>query len=209
LNWELVAYYVLGILILSSAYRVITTPRIVHAALYLALTLTGVAGIFLLLGADFLAATQVLIYVGAVTTLVVFAIMLSAPPEVRGAGGRGEPGAGKRWVGALAALAALGFAAVMLRVYRVAGWQVQAAAPMGRTTAPLGRQIFTTYVIPFEVASVVLLAALVGAIYLSTRAPAADSGSQPATGAAGRGEREVGGVQGAEEKGGASRGGTP
>ena len=97
-------------------------------------------------------------------------------------------------VGALAALAAVGFTAVMAAVYRAAGWPAQ-AAPLGRTTALLGRQIFTAYAIPFEVASVVLLAALVGAIYLSTRfTPSAP-------------RQHEGGAR--EEKGGASCGGTP
>lgn len=203
----MVAFACLGVLVLASGFRVITAARIVHAALYLALCFTGVAGIFLLLGADFLAATQVLIYVGAVTTLVIFAIMLSSPPEVRGqengAGGTGAPAgargtaggrAGDReagWVGVLAALAALGFVAVMGAVYRAAGLPAQ-AGPLGRTTAPLGRQLFSTYAVPFEIASVVLLAALVGAIYLSVRVPP--------RGAAGAGS------PGARQEGGADRG---
>lgn len=196
----MIAFAFLGILVLASGFRVITTPRIVHAALYLALCFTGVAGIFLLLGADFLAATQVLIYVGAVTTLIIFAIMLSSPPEVRGEGGGagrdsaeetargGRSGSGRAepergWVGVLAALAALGFVAAMGAVYRGAGLAAQ-AAPLGSTTAPLGRQIFTTYAIPFEVASVVLLAALVGAIYLSVRVPGKPRGAGPVGGPA-------------------------
>ena len=213
----MVAFAFLGVLILASAFRVITTPRIVHAALYLALCFTGVAGVFLLLGADFLAATQVLIYVGAVTTLTIFAIMLSSAAEVRGeAGGtktspaeetgrggrsgsdRAEPERG--WVGALAALAAVGFVAVMGAVYRGAGLAAQ-AAQLGHTTARLGGQIFTTYAVPFEVASVVLLAALVGAIYLSVRVP----GGARGVGRPGGSTGTVGGARPGGE-GGASRG---
>ncbi|MDI7250711.1 MAG: NADH-quinone oxidoreductase subunit J [Bacillota bacterium] len=252
MNWEMVAFASLGVLILASGFRVITTPRIVHAALYLALCFTGVAGVFLLLGADFLAAAQVLIYVGAVTTLIIFAIMLSSPPEVRGepadssdpgggktAGGsvpgggetpggpvpgggetgRGSgpapgdeaPGGGPRagwaqsergWVGVLAALAALGFVAAMGAVYRAAGLPAQGAT-LGRTTAPLGRQIFTAYAIPFEVASVVLLAALVGAIYLSVRVPPRPSGG---TSVSGPSHTRAGGETPGEGEGGVSRG---
>lgn len=230
MNWEMVAFAFLGVLILASGFRVITTPRIVHAALYLALCFTGVAGIFLLLGADFLAGTQVLIYVGAVTTLIIFAIMLSSPPEVRGEPARGSgPGGGepargagpargdevlgggprpegvqaeRGWVGVLAALAALGFVAAMGVVYRGAGLPAQAAS-LGRTTAPLGRQIFTTYAIPFEVASVVLLAALVGAIYLSVRVPPRPSGTTPVSGPSHAG---AGGEMPGEREGGANRG---
>ncbi|MEW5933212.1 MAG: NADH-quinone oxidoreductase subunit J [Bacillota bacterium] len=219
MNWEMVAFAFLGVLILASGFRVITTPRIVHAALYLALCFTGVAGIFLLLGADFLAATQVLIYVGAVTTLIIFAIMLSSPPEVRGEPARGAGpargdevlGGGPRpqraqaesgWVGVLAALAALGFVAAMGVVYRGAGLPAQAAS-LGRTTAPLGRQIFTTYAVPFEVASVVLLAALVGAIYLSVRVPPRPSGTTPVSGPSHAG---AGGEMPGEREGGANRG---
>jgi NADH:ubiquinone oxidoreductase subunit 6 (subunit J) len=176
----MVAFVFLAVLILASAVRVITVPRVVHAALYLALCFVGVAGVFLLLGADFLAATQVLIYVGGVTTLIIFAIMLSAPTEVRG--GTAEAGqasaasrAGEIWVAVLAALGAAGFAAVMGMLYQRAGFSAQ-AAPLGHTTARLGAEIFTAYALPFEVASLILLAALVGAIYLSVRIPPGTGG---------------------------------
>lgn len=229
MNWDMIAFTFLGVLILASALGVITASRIVHAALYLALCFTGVAGIFLLLGADFLAATQVLIYVGAVTTLIIFAIMLSSPPEVRGeAGGTGgksaaetAPGGGpgggggepeRGWVGVLAALAALGFVAAMGAVYRRAGLAAQ-AAPLGHTTARLGGQIFTAYAIPFEVASVVLLAALVGAIYLSVRVPGGAGGiRRPGEAGGAGGIRRPGGPTGAlagerrQGEGGANRG---
>lgn len=185
----MIAFVFLAALILVSAVRVITVPRVVHAALYLALCFVGVAGVFLLLGADFLAATQVLIYVGGVTTLIIFAIMLSAPPEVRGkAGDTGQGDGGSKaqqiWVAVLAALGAAGFAAVMGMLYQRAGFSAQ-AAPLGRTTARLGAEIFTAYALPFEVASLILLAALVGAIYLSVRIPPGAGGKMSKQGEGG------------------------
>lgn len=191
-NWHLLAFGLLALTILGSGYRVITAPRIAHAVLYLALCLVGVAGIFLLLGADFLAGAQVLIYVGAVTTLIVFALMLSGPQEVRG-----TPRLA-RGPAVLAGLAGLGFSAVMLAVYRRMAWPVPGPPLLGRTTVPLGRQLFTVYALPFEVVSLVLLAALVGAIYLSTR----EGGSTRESGST----REGGSRPGEAAKGGGAVG---
>ncbi|HHY95311.1 MAG TPA: NADH-quinone oxidoreductase subunit J [Firmicutes bacterium] len=169
-DWHLVAFVLLAVTTLGAAYRVVTAPRIAHGALFLALSFVGVAGIFLLLGADFLAGTQVLVYVGAVVTLIVFAIMLSEPDDVRG---RGSPapkaGGANLWLGILAGVAGLGFAAVMAAVYRSLPVPAQIPPSPGPTTVPLGRELFTTYAVPFEIASIVLLAALVGATYLATR----------------------------------------
>ncbi len=180
MNLNLVVFVLLAVTVLGSALGVIIAPRIAHSALLLALSFVGVAGIFLQLGADFLAATQVLVYVGAVTTLIVFAIMLSDRGELRG----GVSAGGRWWQGVLAAAAALAFAGTMALLYRrvpLAGPSPGARGPvgLGPTTAPLGRELFTTYAVPFEIASVVLLAALVGAIYLSTRKGGKDGFDTP------------------------------
>src|SRR5690625_6156591 len=79
-----ITFLVLAALTTVSAFRVVTTPRLMHAALWLGLAFVMLAGVFLTLGAEFLAAAQVLIYVGAVTTIILFGVMLSEAAELRG-----------------------------------------------------------------------------------------------------------------------------
>lgn len=164
-----VLFLAVALITLVAAWRVVVSPKIMHAALWLGLTFFGVATVFLLLGADFVAAAQVLVYVGAITVLLIFGIMLSDSGEVRAG-----PAPGKRLAalrkGTPAALAASGFAALMLVLYHRAGWRVvppQAAAV--DTPREIGRLMFGEFIIPFEVASLVLLVGLIGAIVLAMR----------------------------------------
>lgn len=168
MNWLLVAFVFLAGMTLYSAYRVVVDETITHAALYLALAFVGVAGLYALLEADFLAVVQVLVYAGAVMTVLIFAIMLSDIREVRGLRlplfrRLSSP----RWGWLPAALAA-GLAALLLAAFTgsalVAGGEGRAAG-----LGELARALLTTYLVPFEAASVLLLAAMVGAIVLARR----------------------------------------
>ena len=164
------AFILLAAVTVYSAWRVATAPLVTHAALFLALTFVGVAGIFFLLQADFLAAVQLLLYAGAVMTVVIFAIMLSEMKDIEEPRGRGV----------LAALRspALGFVpvvgvvllfAVFLTVYLRAAPALPGTplpAPADSTVFIAGA-LFKTYAFPFEVASVLLLAAMIGAIILT------------------------------------------
>lgn len=159
---------------LLGAYRVVVSQRMMHAALWLGFTFLGVAGIFLLLGADFLAAAQVLIYVGAITTILIFGIMLSAVDDLRGGSGQTFWQKVKLQFasprkGLLPLLAAGGFAAVMLVLFNGTVWPDLVEQGSLDTVRRIGATLFREYVIPFEVASVVLLAALVGAIAVAMR----------------------------------------
>lgn len=168
MNWQMVAFYFLTGVTLYSAFRVITTPNVTHAALYLAVAFVGIAGYYLLLQAEFLAAVQVLVYVGAVMTMMVFAIMLSDMAEVRG-----------RYISLLEQLSspywwflplvvAAGVVAVVLVAYKRS--PVATGAGGGTVSvAELGKALLSTYLVPFEVASVLLLGAMIGAIILSRR----------------------------------------
>jgi len=159
---------------LFSAYRVVVTHKIMHAALWLGLTFIGVAGIFLLLGADFLAAAQVLVYVGAITTIIIFGIMLSPVQELRGPS---DGGVRRRFAsrmasirrGVLPPITAIGFAVLMVILVHRGEWPAVGAAVVSDTPRLLGEALFTRFVIPFEVASVLLLVALVGAIALALK----------------------------------------
>lgn len=162
MNGVELAFVLLGAVALGAGFLVVTTSRIVHAALWLAVSLGAVAGCFLLLTAELLAWVQVLIYVGAVVVLVLFALMLTRAPIGP------TPGARRGRV-VLAAIVAAATAGVLLVTQLAAlGDEVidLEAADVGGGQA-VGSALFRAWVLPFEVLSVLLLAALVGAIVIS------------------------------------------
>ncbi|HJU98114.1 MAG TPA: NADH-quinone oxidoreductase subunit J [Jiangellaceae bacterium] len=162
MNGVELAFVLLGAVALGAGFLVVTTSRIVHAALWLAVSLGAVAGCFLLLTAELLAWVQVLIYVGAVVVLVLFALMLTRAPIGP------TPGARRGRV-VLAAIVAVSTAGVLLVTQLAAlGDEVidLEAADVGGGQA-VGSALFRAWVLPFEVLSVLLLAALVGAIVIS------------------------------------------
>lgn len=168
-----ITFVALSAVAVISAFRVVTAPRIMHAALWLGLTFLMLAGVFLVLGAEFLAAAQVLIYVGAITTIILFGIMLSEAAEVRGRGGAPlpaepeQPAFFRRSV--LPVVAVVAFVAVMVFVYGQVAWPTTPAGFEEDTVRIIGRALFTDFVVPFELAAVLLLIALVGAIVIAIR----------------------------------------
>jgi NADH-quinone oxidoreductase subunit J len=156
------AFVVLLFVTIISAVVVVTTRNIVHAAIFLAFSFVGVAGIYLLLDAPFIAGAQVLIYVGAITVLILFAIMLTAQTVMR------EPRRTLETKLVAGVVSVVLFAAILAPNLIRAGWVVHSAAPGPYDTLRLLSQgLLGTYLFPFEVASVLLLAALVGAIVLA------------------------------------------
>ena len=153
-----VAYAILSVLVLAGAVWVVTLPNLFRAAISLGLVLLGVAGLFLLLEAEFLAFTQILVYVGAVLTLLVFAIMLTARVQ----GSAASPASRQKLP---AAAAALGLFAVLFAATHPLTWP-EPLPGEAVTLAALGQQLVTTLVLPFEVVSLVFVAAAVGAIAL-------------------------------------------
>jgi NADH-quinone oxidoreductase subunit J len=149
---------VVAVLVLGASLGVVLARNLFHAVLWLALALVGTAGLFVLLHAEFLAAVQVLLYAGGVVTIVVFAIMLTerlVGESLRQTNRGVTAGAG------VALTVFLGLAATILRGARAA-----APAP-DLTTAALGRAVLTEWVLAFEVLGVLLVAALLGAVYLA------------------------------------------
>jgi NADH-quinone oxidoreductase subunit J len=157
-----ITFGILAAVIAVSAIRVVTTKNVVHAALYLVLVLSGVAGIFILLAAEFLAIVQVLVYIGAIVVLFLFGIMLTRAPIGRS----NELDNDQRWAGALVALGLFGLLGAILRD-AFTDTKIE-PAQIGRT-GDIGLAIFQDFVIPFEVISVLLLAALVGAVVIARR----------------------------------------
>jgi NADH-quinone oxidoreductase subunit J len=157
-----VIFILLGLVAIGSAVLVVTTRNVVRAALWLVVTLAAAAGSYLLLAAEFVAWVQVLIYVGAVVVLLLFGIMLTKAPIGREQGLDGE----NRIAGGIVALASAA-TLVTLMVDAFRNQYVDLHGGAVATTARTGEALFQAYVLPFEVVSVLLLAALIGSIALS------------------------------------------
>ena len=162
-----IAFLVIALITLYAALEVVTTNNLIHAALWLIVTLLGVAAIFVLLNAAFLAVVQVMVYIGAISILIIFAIMLT-----RKIGQAEEVQVNKNWpVAALFGFLVFAGLAVIL-IYSGRGSAMLPFLPDGsETIAELGKVLVSPngYVLPFEIASVLLLAALIGAIVVAWR----------------------------------------
>jgi NADH-quinone oxidoreductase subunit J len=162
-----VLFALLGVVAAGSGLLVVTTRHLVHAALWLVVTLAAVAGCFLLLSAEFVAWVQILIYVGAIVVLLLFGLMLTRAPI--GASDDLDAPVPQRVAAAVTAAAIAG----VLLVSVVDGFQGERIdltdGPVAGSTRQAGEAVFRSWVLPFEVLSLLLLAALVGAIVLSRR----------------------------------------
>ena len=158
-----IALGLLAVMVLVSATWVVTLRNLFRAALSLGLVLLGVAGLFILLQAEFLAFVQILVYVGAILTLVVFAIMLTARLQT-------DPASGASRQAIPAAAASLGLFVILMSVTQSIEWPAEPAGT-AVSLATLGQQLVTTLVLPFEVISLVFVAAIVGAIVLASAQP--------------------------------------
>jgi NADH-quinone oxidoreductase subunit J len=150
----------LSIITLGSALAVVTSKNLFHSALFLILSFVGVAGLYILLEAGFLAAVQILVYVGAISILIIFAIMLTRRLMAKDLVQRNAQW-GISGLVALLLFAVLGF--VLLRV----NWPAVEATVPRESISILGQELMSTYALPFEVASVLLLVALVGSIIIA------------------------------------------
>ena len=151
-------YFVAGLTLLF-ALLVVLSRNIFHVAIYLAMALIGIACVYLYLDAEFLAVVQVLIYVGAIMTLFIFTVMLTADIDtgsVRGMIGRVS----------VAALVSLATFFILTNVITMTTWNAVAPAQAPVGLAQLGKSLMSQYALPFEVISLISLAALVGAIVI-------------------------------------------
>jgi len=156
-----VVFYFLAALAISAALGVVLTTNVVHSALALMGALLGVAAMFVLLGADFLGVVQLLVYVGGILVLTLFAVMLTSRVDVR---------VSNRAVGRLpAAVVTAAVLALLLRAISTTAWVSKAPAAAEPTIYGVGQAFLGSYVLPFEVASLVLLVALIGAVVVSRK----------------------------------------
>jgi NADH-quinone oxidoreductase subunit J len=157
-EWIFTALAVVGT---TAAVRLVTAKNVVHAALYLVVTLAMVAGVYLLLAVEFVAWVQVLIYVGAIVVLLLFGLMLTRAPI-----GREALDNQQRGFAAIVGLVVLaGLAILLWESFRDARIDLETTG----STAEVGLSLFRSFVLPFEVVSFLLLAALVGAIVLARK----------------------------------------
>jgi NADH-quinone oxidoreductase subunit J len=165
---ELVLFYIFAAIAVVSAILVITRHNVVHSAAFLGATLFAVAGIFLTLHAEFLAGVQVIVYVGGILVLFVFVIMLiSVERSVH------ERQYNRQWTIALITSAIL-IAEIAFGLYRgkdsfVLPNVVPSAAAAAGNSEQVGMALYTVYLLPFEIASILLLVAIVGAVVLSKK----------------------------------------
>jgi NADH-quinone oxidoreductase subunit J len=167
---ELILFYIFAAITLVSAILVITQKNVVHSAVFLASTLLSVAGIFLTLHAEFLAGVQVIVYVGGILVLFVFVMMLISLER-----STTERQFSRQWMIALIAAVAL-IAELGYVIYRgkdsfvLPAADAQAAADtLTGNTEVVGTALFTSFLLPFEIASILLLVAIVGAVVLAKR----------------------------------------
>ena len=150
-------FILLAVLAIGGGLGVVVTRNVVHAALSLLVSLVAVAGIYLVLFAEFLALVQVLIYGGAIIIVLLFAIMLTRTDEYP------RIADNKQWpLAAIAALALMGVLVPAFAIDSLEGTEAQNASFTG-----IGESLFTTWAVPFEIASLVLLVALIGAIIIA------------------------------------------
>lgn len=153
-----IAFYIFGLVSVGGAVGMITARKLVHSAIFLVVSFLGVAVIYILARADFLAGVQVLIYAGAIMILMLFAIMLT-PGQVEAAAQPGQRVAAGLVAGAFLVMAAFTLTGT--------SWPMAQTLSDKPTTEAIGQLILNKYVLPFELASVLLLAAMVGAILIA------------------------------------------
>ena len=157
---ETIAFWALAVVLVCSALAVVLSKNLFHAVLWLALALTGTAGIFLLLNAEFLAAVQLLLYAGGIITIVVFAIVVTE----RLVGERLSQTNRRVAAGAVVSIAM--FVAIVSSLVRQPLDLPNAALPEN-VTQVVGESVLTRFVLPFELLALLMLAAMLGAIYFA------------------------------------------
>jgi NADH-quinone oxidoreductase subunit J len=168
---ELTLFYIFAAIALASAILVVISRNVVHSAAFLGATLFAVAGLFLILQAEFLAGVQVIVYVGGILVLFIFVIMLIAVEQ-----NVHERQFNKQWTIALI-ISSILIVQIAYGLYKGkdsfllprVGAAAAAAAALGGNSEQVGAGLYTAYLLPFEIASILLLVAIVGAVVLSKK----------------------------------------
>lgn len=157
-----VVFFIFAILAIASAWGVVTSKNIMHSALYLALSFSGVAVLYVLMNADYLAAVQLLIYTGGIAIMVIFAVMLTLRGEIS----ESNP-ENKVW-GWGALVSSLLFIMIALVILTNADWRILPKPwTSGGSASDISLLLLTKFMVPFEAAAILLTVALVGAVILA------------------------------------------
>ncbi|HEX3987268.1 MAG TPA: NADH-quinone oxidoreductase subunit J [Acidobacteriaceae bacterium] len=169
-------FWILAVLTLAGGVAAITLPRLVHCALALTVAFAGLAGLYLNLGAEFVGLAQLLVYVGAIAILIVFAILLT-----RGGEGTEDHVFSPHGVaGGVIALAVFAVLAWASETSGVAGMQAVSSAAPANTMQQIGLALMQRYVLPLEVIALMLTAAMIGAVVLALREKRTANAQNPA-----------------------------
>ncbi len=160
-SWDDVLFVLFAVVMLGSALLVVTLRDIIRSGLAMIVCFAALAGLYVLLGSPILAATQVLVYIGAISVLVLFAIMLTQTK----AGPARLVFQTQWWAAAIAAIAVV---VVVIGVVASTDWGAEATR-LQSVTGDVARLLFSDYTLPFEAVSVLLLAAVIGGIFLAKR----------------------------------------
>ncbi|MBC8488247.1 MAG: NADH-quinone oxidoreductase subunit J [Ignavibacteria bacterium] len=149
-------FYAFAIITVVSAFIVVLSKNIIYSAVSLFITLFGVAGFFVLLHADFIAVTQIMIYIGGILVLLIFGVMLTTKiTDVK---------LKTKNINALtSAIFVIGITAVLIFIMLTTNWKVAEVVKYDETIDKIGVLLLTDYLLPFEIASIILLIALIGA----------------------------------------------
>ena len=154
------AFWIMAVVVVVAALGVVFLRNVFRAALSLILCFITVAGLYITLSADFLAAVQILVYVGAISVLIILAIMMTRDVQ------KGSPTNRMKLPVFIVAVVLLG---IMIYTVTATSWQIAAEAPLSPTTVPLATKLFSEsgFILPVEIAAMLLLAAIVGAIVIA------------------------------------------
>ncbi len=160
-----IVFYVFAAMILISAAIVVFSKKIIYSAFALLFTFFGVAGFYVLLNADFLAITQIMIYIGGILVLIIFGVMLTT--KITGVDVK--EGVTSKIQKGFALLAITIIGVTLLLIYGNVQWVMKETPEVKSTIIPIGNALLTDYLLAFEVASVLLLIAIVGAALIARR----------------------------------------
>ena len=155
-------FIIIAALVIASAFWVVFSPNLIHSAVSLIFTLFSTAGLYIFLYADFIAATQVVIYVGGILVLIIFGVMLTNSIDTPSIAASSK----NQFIGGMGALTIF---VMQVAVIFNTPWLIGAEQSRDSTVASIGNLLLNEYLLPFEIISILLLAALMGAALLSRR----------------------------------------
>ena len=156
-------FILIAALVIASAFWVVFSPNLIHSAVSLLFTLFSTAGLYIFLYADFIAATQVVIYVGGILVLIIFGVMLTSKIETPSIAASSK----NQFIGGMGAFAIF---VIQAGIIFNSQWHIGNVQSTDSTVATIGKLLLNEYLLPFEIVSILLLAALMGAALLSRRA---------------------------------------